>query len=372
MDDKNFAFAFGFFVSFWFVLVQTCPLLRGSSDNSLVDIAFHSRREDAPGKDLVVALYVDAAGQGFHPLGEVFLGAPLLDHGGPVFVDLIDHRLEVVHQVRAEVQKGRLAQTGTGQERKVLARPGHLGGGVAVGEILQDFFVGTVGAHDVGKDKGTARLQDALELQKEGGLVGRVAENLAGNHVGEFVGPVLREAVVEIAEGDVDEFSDAEFFGLLEVHVVLFRGDVGAHDLAPEALGDLVRDSPVAGSEIEDDRVLGDGAGPVERGQQSVVGGLRCLVDGVGGLSEDPVVDVEPTAAHHVLVKDAGVLFVVCGCVALRCVVWGVSRFAFSCSGEATVSRISKPKKRTKKRTLRCVGFRREMEQNRTEQNTLV
>lgn len=91
----------------------------------------------------------------------------------------------------------------------------------------------------------------------------------------------------------------------------MFRGDVGAHDLAPEALGDLVRDSPVAGSEIEDDRVLGDGAGPVERGQQSVVGGLRCLVDGVGGLSEDPVVDVEPTAAHHVLVKDAGVLFVV-------------------------------------------------------------
>ena len=74
----------------------------------------------------------------------------------------------------------------------------------------------------------------------------------------------------------------------------------------------LVRNSTVSRPEIEDDRVLGDGMGPVETGQKSVVGRLGGLVDGIGRLSENSVVNVKATAAHDVLVKDAGVLFIVC------------------------------------------------------------
>jgi hypothetical protein len=71
-------------------------------------------------------------------------------------------------------------------------------------------------------------------------------------------------------------------------------------------------DAAVSRAKVEDDRVFRDRMGPVEAGQQAVVRCLGGLVDGVGWFPKNPVMDVESTSTHHVLVKNPRVFFVVC------------------------------------------------------------
>ena len=73
----------------------------------------------------------------------------------------------------------------------------------------------------------------------------------------------------------------------------------------------LVRNSTVSRTKIKDHGVLGNWEGPVHARQESVVGGLGSLVDGIRRLAENSVVDVESATSHDILVKDSGLLVVV-------------------------------------------------------------
>lgn len=183
------------------------------------------------------------------------------------------------------------------QQLRILRRPRHFGGRIPVRKVLEDLLVGTVAAHNVGKDKGTAGLQDAGQFGEEFRLVGGVAEDFATENVRKFVGPIGGEAVIEIVKND-GVGCNSQFGSLVGIHLVLFGRYVDSDDCRTlEPLGTFVGQSAVAASQIEHDGIGSDGTGPIEDRQEALVRFLARFVDRIGLLCEGAVVNVEAAAA---------------------------------------------------------------------------